>query len=142
MKFSKEKGSGTKANTTTEIVKDYLSEKVQSYPEFEETFRKERYSYLGNLIGSELSKKQYETALRRFRESKRSVLTEIENNAKRSTESYASYIADKMNDNLSGVTSFVIEILKGNNTRKKSKLNEELVYCVVKNFNKENQSVY
>lgn len=141
LKFSKEKGSGTKANTTTEIVKDFLSEEVQSYPEFDEQFRKERYNYLGNIVGLELSKKQYETALRKFRESKRSVLTEIENNAKRSAESYASYLADKMNNNLNEVTSFAIEILKGNNTRKKSKLNEELVYCVVKNFNKENQSV-
>lgn len=141
LKFSKKEGSGTKANTTTEIVKDYLSEEVQSYPEFDEQFRKERYNYLGNIVGLELSKKQYETALRKFRESKRSVLTEIENNARRSAEAYASYLADKMNNNLNETTSFAVEILKGNNTRKKSKLNEELVYCVIKNFNKENQSV-
>jgi len=142
LKFSKKTGSGTKANVTTNIVKKFFSEDTQSYPEHEENIRQERYSLIEQKSNSkDLSKKNYEKLLRKYRKEDPEVLEEIAEITSFGQIDYAKYLAEVMNNSLDSTNKWVASILKGNHTVKDSNFEGELLYCVVKNFESSNQTV-
>jgi len=144
LKFSKENGSGTKANPSTNIVKKYLSPSVMSYPEFDAELglKDERYGLVERYINRDLvNQSDYERTLREIRQDDKDFLDDIAEITKPGQVKYASYIAEKLNDQLDAAQNLTDSILGGNNTTVDSDFDGEVVYCVIKKFETEKQFV-
>jgi len=144
-KFSFENGSGTKANTSTAILKKYINKDIKTYPQFDEELglKKERFALVEERIGRTLkNNSDYTKTLRNIRDSEDEVFLDIISKiTSPGQEKYAEYAATCMNKYLSEVNRWVNMLLSGNNTTKTAANNSDLVYCVVKNFQSKKQTV-
>jgi len=144
-KFSFENGSGTKANTSTAILKKYINKDIKTYPQFDEELglKKERFALVEERIGRTLkNNSDYAKTLRNIRDSEDEVFLDIISKiTSPGQEKYAEYAATCMNKYLSEVNRWVNMLLSGNNTTKTAANNSDLVYCVVKNFQSKKQTV-
>lgn len=143
LKVSQKEGSGTKANTTTNILKKYIDQAI-NYPDFDNKLGllTKRYEFIQQIAGIYPSKaSQYKKILRELRDTGRTdVLEKIAEITSPGQQQYAVYVSNLLNDNISSTQKMVDAILGGNNTTK-STITENLVYCVVKNYSGKNQTV-
>ena len=145
LKFSKTKGSGTKFNPTTNILKKYITDpRLQSYPEYDEMLglKKIRYDMVESLVGHKMnSAVEYEDNLTAIREINKPFIKSIADVAKAGAIGYAVDTSKIMNEHLEGVQKMVDNVLDGNNTTTDVEITNDLIYCVVKNFENSKQSV-
>jgi hypothetical protein len=144
-KFSFEKGSGTKANTSTKVLKKYVDVNIKTYPEFDEELglKKQRYNLVENRVGRQLrNNSDYTKTLRYIRDTGGEDFIElIAKVTSPGQEQYAEYASAAMNKHLDNVNKWAGLILSGNNTTKSLAKSSDLVYCVIKNFESKNQTV-
>ena len=145
LKFSRNKGSGTKANSTTAILKKRINSNIKTYPEFDENLglKEQRYQLVSKKIGKSLKRTaEYNRALRSIRDNNElAFLEDIAKITSPGQEKYAIYAAKELNKNLDKVNLWVKTILDGNNTTADVDITDNLVYCVIKNFEKNNQTI-
>ena len=145
LKFSKTKGSGTKFNPTTNILKKYITDpRLQSYPEYDEMLglKKIRYDMVESLVGHKMnSAVEYEDNLTAIREINKPFIKDIADVTKAGQIKYAFDTSKIMNEHLEGVQKMVDNVLDGNNTTTDVEITNDLIYCVVKNFENSKQSV-
>lgn len=145
LKFSKSKGSGTKFNPTTNILKKYIDDpRLQSYPEYDEMLglKKTRYDMVESLVGHKMnSAAEYERNLRIIKKTNKPFIKDIADITKGGQIEYAFNTSKIMNEHLEGVQKMVDNVLDGNNTTTDVEITNDLIYCVVKNFENSKQSV-
>ena len=143
-KFSRKTGSGTTANPSTNILKKYLKNNILNYPDFDKNLGllAKRIKLVENEIVEKIkTKSAYGRALREIRDYDKSFLDEIASITKPGMEKYAEYAAKKLNDELGSTQNLVDDILGGNHTIKENVEHEDVVYCVIKNFECPKQTV-
>lgn len=144
LKVSKKSGSGTKGNTTTNVIKKYFGQDKKSYPELDEELGllRQRYDLVESYTGAKISSSSvYQKTLREIRKNTPSLLDTISSITEPGQQQYAEYVSDLMNDNLSQTSLFVKDILGGNNTSQDAAHDNDLVYCVVKHYQTNKQTV-
>jgi hypothetical protein len=141
LKVSKENGSGTKANPSTNLLKKYIPE-ATNYPDHEALLLVERYDFIESLTGTRPVKPaDYSATLREFRaDGRKDVLDKIVEITTPGQVAYATYAAELLNDNPEATQMMVNDILEGNNTTKDT-VTTDLVYCVVKHYQTAKQTV-
>jgi hypothetical protein len=143
LKFSRKNKSGTKGNASTNLVKK-VSKDIINYPSYDENLglKDKRYALVEEKLGIKVkSKKCYETALREIRNTDKSFLDTISDITSLGQIGYAEYVTEKFNQNIDKLQILIDNILDGNNTTKDVIETENLVYCVIKNFETENQTI-
>lgn len=144
LKFSKSTGSGTKSNPSTNILPKKVSKTIENYQTFDKKLglQEKRYSLVESKIGRKIkSAAEYQRALRQIREVEPEFLDKIVALTQPGKEAYTRYAANEMNKYLDKVNDMVADILNGDNTTSSVASSEELVYCVVKNYESGNQTV-
>lgn len=145
LKFSRDNGSGTKANPTTAILKKYISNDIKTYPEVDQELglKDQRYRMVEEKIGRPIKNtSDYEKNLRHIRDTGGKEFCDmIADVTAPGQEQYALYAANECNKNLDNVNTWVKSVLNGNNTSKSVDDSDELVYCVIKKFESEKQTV-
>jgi hypothetical protein len=143
LKASRANGAGTKANPSTNILKKYIAG-AENYPDHDAAagYLKARYDLIETATGSRPAKaSHYQKTLRGLRDSGRTDIVErIAEITRPGQESYAAYAADLMNQHIAETQQMVNDILDGNNTTQNT-ATDDLVYCVVKNYQKPSQTV-
>ena len=145
-KFSKKNGSGTKANPSTNILKKYLKNNILNYPDFDKELglKDKRYRLVENRIGRDLKNaSDYENVLHQIRDIEKDTnfINEIVEITHPGKVKYANYVTEKLNDELDATQNLVDNILGGNHTTKENVEHEDVVYCVIKNFERPKQTV-
>jgi hypothetical protein len=145
IKISFIKGSGTKANPSTSVLKKHINENIKTYPQFDEELglKTQRYALVEQRIGRPLKNaSDYAKNLRNIRDTGNAdFLDVIADITSPGQEQYAMYAAEQMNNYLNNVNQWVKKILAGNNTTQSVPVVDNLLYCVVKNFESKNQTV-
>lgn len=146
LKFSFEDSSGTKANTSTTALKKFISSDIKPYPLYDKELGllQKRFELVEERIGRRLKNKaDYGRCLRSIKndEEDLGLLREIAEITSPGQEEYASYAAAEMNKNLKNVNQWVQRILSGNNTTQRVVVNKNFLYCVIKKYQKKNQTV-
>jgi hypothetical protein len=142
LKTSRENGSGTKANPSTNILKKYISG-VVNYPDFDASLGllDKRYELVESITGTRPAKAaHYGKVLRELRGTQPTVLDAIAEITAPGQEAYARYAAEELNTNLAAAQQLIDDILEGNNTTQQS-ATDNLVYCVVKKYQTAGQTV-
>lgn len=142
IKCSKQSGSGTKANPSTNILKKYLRD-IMNYPDFDEELglRSKRFELIEQHSGSyPQNNSAYQKILRELKKQNNGITDQIAEITLPGKVKYASYAADKMNADLKGTQALVDAILEGNNTTQDS-YTPDLVYCVIKMYGSSKQTV-
>lgn len=143
LKTSKADSSGTKANPGNNFIKKYVKDAV-NYSDFDDNLglRKQRYDLVESVVGHKLEKKaHYEKALRGLRDAGHSELVkQIKAITRPGQIQYASYVTELLSNHLRETQQMVDDILAGNNTTKVTQT-ENLVYCVVKQYQTKAQTV-
>ena len=143
LKVSKENGSGTKANPSTNILKKYIPE-ATNYPDYDQSLGllDRRYDFIESVTGVRPAKPaEYQSTLRALRgDGRKDVLDQIVEITTPGQVDYASYASKLLNDNLSAAQGLVDDILEGNNTTQNT-TTTDLVYCVVKQYQTPKQTV-
>lgn len=140
LKFSKQTGSGTKANKSTNVLKEYINKNIVSYPEFDQNMglRQKRYDLVENYIGRSLhNATDYENNLREIKKHDKYFIDKISAAATPGQEAYAKYAAHEMNKNIAHVKKLSENLILGT----KKYTSESLVYVLVRNFNRHNQDI-
>lgn len=145
IKISFIKGSGTKANSSTAVLKKHVNDSIKTYPQFDEELglKKQRYDLVEQRLGRSLKNaSDYAKTLRSIRDTgNEEFLNTIAEITSPGQEQYAMYVAEQMKNYLDNVNQWVTKILAGNNTTQFVPDSENLLYCVVKNFESKNQTV-
>lgn len=142
LKFSKENGNGTLKNRGSKFLNQDISNTIQTYPEFEESYKKERYDLIETHIGRPLkNQSDYCRELRRLRKSTiivdNQILEKIADITSPGQIAYASYAAGEMKKHLVNVNQVVDKMLGP-----KVDVKQDLLYCVIKKFKTTAQEVH
>lgn len=143
LKVSGKNGSGTKANPGVKLFQKYIKD-IENYKNFDikKGLLNKRHELLEKVTGKyPKNAKEYQKMLRSFRNTDQEhILEEIAEITAPGQVEYAKYASDVMNENIDSVQNMINNILSGNNTCK-DVIVEDLVYCVVKNYSKSNQTI-
>jgi hypothetical protein len=142
LKFSKKDGNGTLKNMGALFLNQYISNTIQTYPDFEESYKKQRYKLVESYIGRGLrNQSDYCKELRRLRESvivdDNQILDKIADITSPGQIAYASYAANEMKKYLTKVNQVVNTMLGATVDVK-----QDILYCVIKKFKTKAQKVY
>lgn len=144
-KISFNNGSGTKANTSTNVLKKYIHSDIKTYPQYDEDLglKKQRYDLVENRVGRTMKNaSDYARTLRHIRDTGGEYFLEtVAKITAPGQEQYAQYAADQMNNYLPQVNQWVSKILAGSNTTQSASVSKNLLYCVIKKFETKNQTV-
>lgn len=144
-KISFNTGSGTKANTSTNVLVKYIDPIIKNYPQYDEELglKRQRYTLVENRVGRKMKNaSDYAKTLRHIRDSGSEYFLEtIAEITSPGQEQYAEYAAYQMNNYLPQVNQWVSKILAGNNTTQLTTVSTNLLYCVIKKFETKNQTV-
>jgi hypothetical protein len=143
LKFSKEDGNGTLKNRGARFLKQDISNTIQTYPEFEQSYKKQRYDLVEAHIGRPLkNQSDYIRELRRLRSSPiiedNQILDKVADITSPGQIAYASYAAGEMKKYLINVNQVVDKMLATN----KVEVKQDILYCVIKKFSTKAQKVY
>ena len=148
LKFSKAKNSGTKMNPTTNILKKFLNFPIMNYPDFDKKLglKDKRYRLVENRIGRDLKNvAEYKRILKKIRDidGDKDFIDKIVEITKPGKIKYATYVAEKLNDELDATQNLVDFIFSKSNL---DKLEVEptvgkLIYCVIKKFETDKQYI-
>jgi hypothetical protein len=141
LKFSYKKLSGTPKNFGSKIFKKKIDSSIKSYQEYDEELglKEQRYSLLEKKINKKIkTAKEYETILRVLRDRNDPIIKQIEKITEPGQEQYATYASKELNKYLDNVNKLTNELL---NINEIDSSQQDVVYCVIKQFESENQSV-
>lgn len=146
LKFSHGRGSGTNKNPGAGFFNKKISTDIMSYNEFDLPYRQRRLDYLSRYTGKTFKNySAYCRELRAIRDSAdqgnqdhANVLKAIADITNPGQAAYAEYAAAKLNNHLPRVNQVAKELL---NLDGDEVIKQEVVYCVIKQFESPNQTV-
>lgn len=139
LKFSKEKGSGTLKNPSTNILKKQIDASILSYPEFEVDYKTKRYQLVESRIGHQLkTASEYTAVLRSFRDNNDPIIDKIAAITAPGQEAYTKYAASMLNQFLPKVNIMVDKLL---NLDPNGAVQQGVLYCVIKHFGTTDQQI-
>ncbi|NBP36524.1 MAG: hypothetical protein EBV01_14175 [Betaproteobacteria bacterium] len=141
LKVSRQEGVGTTKNLGSAAFTKRVSSDIKSYQQWdiEHGLKDQRYKMLQNRIGRKIKNTtDYENQLRILRDQKDQIIEQIVDITSPGQESYAKYAAEKLNMDLSKLDN-LINLVLGINKLDESEQN--VLYCVVKNFESEDQTI-
>lgn len=142
-KFSHGQGQGTRKNPKTSILRKKLDPTIKTYEELDEAwgYRDTRYKMLESRLGrAVINRADYENNLRHLRDNDDPFIDDISLATVPSQESYAVYAAGEMNKYLDRLNEWVSDLL-GIPDEDRPTLDQDLIYCVVKAFESDRQTV-
>jgi len=139
LKFSKETGSGTLKNPSTNILKKQIDASILSYPEFEVDYKTKRYQLVESRIGHwPRTASEYTAVLRSFRDNNDPIIDKIAAITAPGQEAYTKYAASMLNQFLPKVNIMVDKLL---NLDPNGAGQQGVLYCVIKHFGTTTQQI-
>jgi hypothetical protein len=141
LKFSHKSGSGTVKNPTSNYFQNKICNSIIGYQEFDDKLglKQQRYFLVENKLKVKLkTAKEYQKALRNFRDSNDPIIDKIAEITSPGQEQYAKYVSNELNKHLSKVNEVTTSILNICNT---DSVKQDVVYCVIKDFENIKQTV-
>lgn len=142
LKFSKSTGKGTKANLGQNKFHEYI-DTIDGYAKYDEDLglKAKRYKKVEERLGIEIKNKaEYEKKLREIKKEDKKFIKEIAKIAEVGAIKYASYIKNEGSKHLKEINLLVEDILNSKHV-KSSTSEKEILYCVVTNYQNQNQDV-
>ena len=138
IKTSREKGSGTHKNLSTNMLKKYFKNSV-NYTDFEMELKEKRYDLVENVTGVRpATATRYNNLLRELIKTEPEVIEEIARITKPGQRDYAKYVTKLLNSDLNKTQEMVNDLLKNDDNKP---INKDSVYCVVKGYESNKQTV-
>jgi hypothetical protein len=141
LKVSRQEGGGTTKNLGSTAFTKRVNSDILSYKQWdiEHGLKDRRYKMLENRIGRKIKNtRDYENQLRILRDQKDQIIEQIVDITSPGQESYAKYAAEKLNMDLSKLDNLINLVL---GTNKLDESEQNVLYCVVKNFESEDQTI-
>jgi hypothetical protein len=141
LKFSRQQGTGTAKNISTRALCKQVSADIKNYPDFDSALglKHQRYQLIESVTGTTLkTATKYASVLRDLKTANHPVIDQIATITAPGQIQYAQYAAGELNKHLPKVNTLVNSLL---NTDLVDQLHQDVVYCVIRNFETADQTV-
>lgn len=138
-KISRAKSIGTIKNLSSELFEKKISNEIKGYQKFDDELglKSQRYQIVEEITGTKIeTDKQYKSLLRELKKSNKNIIKKISQLTSPGQKQYVEYSSEKLKNHLNEVNELTSNILYINN-----KSEQEVLYCVVRNFESLKQTV-